>query len=134
MTTTTYRRPRAARLAAARMIRTRLLGARAVRLVRALRALNGFWMTDLLDRGEFVTVTGVLANLGADADLIRRYASQAGKAIKRAYRDAYEGREPVQVWRVVNGRPRQVLAYTADEPAIREGLAAYNRTAHLVAA
>lgn len=134
MTVTTYTRTRAARLAAARIIRERLVAAKTVALVRALRALNGFWVTDLLERGEFVTVSQILANLGADAETIRRYASQAGKAIKRAYRDAYEGREPVHVWRVVNGRPRQVLAYRNDEPVIRDGLAAYNRTAHLVAA
>lgn len=134
MTTTTYTRSRAARLAAARMIRTRLLGARAVRLARALRELNGFWMSDLLDKGEFVTVTGVLAGLGADTELIRKFGSWAGKKIKAAYLAAYDGREPVQVWKVIKGRPTQVLAYLADEPAIRDGLAAYNRTAHLVAA
>ncbi|WP_041560296.1 hypothetical protein [Nocardia farcinica] len=134
MTTTTYTRTRAARKAAALAIRARLAGLQAVRLVRALHRLNGFWLTDLLSRGEFVTVTTVLTNLGADAELIRRYASQAGKAIKHAYLAAYDGREPVMVWKVVNGRPRQVAAYLADEPAVREGLAAYARTAHLVTA
>ncbi|WP_280185407.1 MULTISPECIES: hypothetical protein [Nocardia] len=134
MIRTTYTRARAARIATARIIRTRISAAQAARLVRALRRLNGFWMTGLLERGEFVTVSQALAELGADADLIRRYASQAGKAIKRAYLNTYEGREPVQVWKVVNGRPRQVAAYTATEPVIREGLAAYARTAHLVAA
>ncbi|TDP29834.1 hypothetical protein [Nocardia ignorata] len=134
MITTTYSRPRAARLATGRLIRDRLLGARAVRLARALRALNGFWISGLLERGELVTVTQVLDQLGADAETIRRYASQAGKAIKRAYLAAYDGRTPTEVWKVVNGRPRQVLAYTADEPVIRDGLAAYARTAHLVAA
>ncbi|MFD6400757.1 hypothetical protein [Nocardia sp. NPDC060249] len=134
LTATTYSRARAVRLATARIIRERLVAAKTVALVRALRSLNGFWMTGLLNKGEFVTVTQAMTALGADADLIRRYASQAGKAIKRAYRAAYEGREPVQVWKVVNGRPRQVLAYTNDEPVIRDGLAAYARTAHLVAA
>ncbi|MFC4128856.1 hypothetical protein [Nocardia rhizosphaerae] len=134
MTVTTYIRSRAARLAAARIIRERLVAAKTVALVRALRSLNGFWMTDLLDKGEFVTVSQILDRFGADAELIRRYASQAGKAIKRAYLAAYEGREPVQIWKVVNSRPRQVLAYTPDEPVIRDGLGAYQRTAHLVAA
>ncbi|MBF6410978.1 hypothetical protein [Nocardia farcinica] len=134
MITTTYRRARAARKAAAHLIRTRITAAQAARLVRALRKLNGYVMTGLLERGEFVTVSQVLAQLGADADLIRRYASQAGKAIKRAYLAAYDGREPVMVWKLVHDRPRQVAAYLADEPAVREGLAAYARTAHLVAA
>lgn len=134
MITTTYSRPRAARIAAARIIRTRIANAQAVRLVRALRSLNGYVVTGMIDRGELVTVSAVLAKLGADADTIRRYSSHAGKAIKRAYLAAYEGREPVTVWKVVHDRPRQVLAYTADEPVIREGLAAYQRTAHLVAA
>ncbi|WP_280498916.1 hypothetical protein [Nocardia cyriacigeorgica] len=134
MITTIYRRTVAARKAAARLIRTRIAAAQTARLARAVRALNGFWMTTLLERGEFVTVSQTLADLGADADLIRRYASQAGKKIKAAYMATYEGREPVQVWKVVHDRPRQVAAYAADEPVIRTGLAAYARTAHLVAA
>ncbi|MEV6219899.1 hypothetical protein [Nocardia sp. NPDC051833] len=134
MTTTLYTRPRAARLAAARIIRERLVAAKTVALVRSLRALNGFWMTDLLDKGEFVTVTTALTNLGADADTIRRYGSWAGKKIKAAYEDAYEGREPVQVWKYLKGEFRQVYAYRSTEPVINDGLAAYPRTAHLVAA
>ncbi len=134
MTTTTYTRTRAARLAAARIIRERLVAAKTVALVRALRSLNGIWVTGLLDRGEFVTVTQVLAGLGADAELIRRFGSWAGKKIKAAYIALHDGREPVQVWKAIKGKPTQVLAYTADEPAIRDGLAAYGRTAHLVAA
>lgn len=134
MTTTTYSRTRAARIATARVIRARIATAQAARLTLALRALNGFHMTALLERGEFVTVSQVMADLGADADTVRRYASHAGKKIKAAYMDAYDGREPVTVWKVVHDRPRQVAAYTADEPVIRAGLAAYARTAHLVAA
>lgn len=134
MINTLYSRPRAARLAAARIIRTRIADAQAVRLVRALRSLNGYIVTEMLDRGDLVTVSAALAALGADADTIRRYSSHAGKAIKRAYLAAYDGREPVTVWKFVHDRPRKVLAYTANEPVIREGLAAYQRTAHLVAA
>lgn len=132
-TATLYTRTRAARLTAARIIRNRLVAAKTVSLVRAIRSLNGFWMTGLLNSGRFVTVTQVLATLGADAELIRRYASHAGKAIKRAY-IATHGYEPVQVWKVINGRPRRVLAYGVDNPVIRDGLASYARTAHLVAA
>ncbi|MBF6416960.1 hypothetical protein [Nocardia cyriacigeorgica] len=134
MITTTYSRTRAARIATARVIRDRIATAQAARLLRALRALNGFHMTALLERGEVITVSQALANLGADADTVRRYASQAGKKIKAAYLAAYEGREPVTVWKFVHDRPRQVAAYAADEPVIRAGLAAYTRTAHLVAA
>lgn len=120
-TATLYTRTRAARLAAARIIRNRLVAALDAYLARALR-----------NRG-LITVTQVLDRLGADAELIRRYASHAGKAIKRAYL-ATHGYEPVKVWKVINGRPRQVLAYGVDNPAIRDGLASYTRTAHLVAA
>lgn len=134
MTVTTYTRTRAARVAAARIIRERLVAAKTVALVRSLRALNGFWVSDLLDKGEFVTVSQVLDNLGADAELIRRFGSWAGKKIKAAYVDAYDGREPIEVWKFLKGEFRQVCAYRNDEPVIREGLAAYNRTAHLVAA
>ncbi|MFD3594337.1 hypothetical protein ACFWU5_16560 [Nocardia sp. NPDC058640] len=119
-TATLYTRSRAARIAAARIIRTRIGAALDTFLNRALRA-----------RG-LVTISQVLADLGADADLVRRYASHAGKKVKAAYLAAH-GREPVQVWKVVTGRPRQVLAYNPTEPVIRDGLAAYQRTAHLVA-
>lgn len=134
MITTTYRRTHAARIAAARIIRTRIAAAQAVRLVRALRSLNGYFMTGLIERGEFVTVSQAMTALGADADTIRRYASHAGKKIKAAYAKAYEGRTPSTVWKFVHDRPRQVAAYLADEPVLRQGLAAYDRTAHLVAA
>ncbi|MBF6358127.1 hypothetical protein IU449_26890 [Nocardia higoensis] len=132
MNASIYTRTRAARKAAAALIRARLASVQAVRLVRALRKLNGIHVAGLLERGALVTVSQVLAGLGADADLIRRFASQAGKKIKAAFLGAY-GSEPQQVWKVVNGRPRQVLAYVPGEPAIRAGLAAYDKTAHLVA-
>lgn len=134
MITTTYLRTRAARKAAAAAIRARIAGAQAVALVRALRKLNGYIMTDLLERGEMVTVTQVLAQLGADADTIRRFSGWAGKHIRKTYLAMHDGYEPVQVWKVVNGKPRQVLAYVANEPALTAGLATYPRTAHLVAA
>lgn len=134
MNTTTYIRTRAARIAAAAAIRNRIAGAQAVALVRALRKLNGYIMTDLLNRGEMVTVTQVLTDLGADTDTIRRYSSWAGKHIRKAYLALHDGYEPVQVWKVVNGKPRQVIAYVPGEPALTAGLAAYDKTAHLVAA
>lgn len=127
MIRSTYRRARAARRAAVRIIRDRIAGLQAVALIRAVRKLNGYVMTTALARGELVTVSQILAALGADADFIRRYASHAGKKIKAAL-----GKVPVMVWKVIHGKPRQVAAYTPTHPAIREGLAAYPRTAHLV--
>lgn len=120
MITTLYTTARATRIAAARLVRARIATAHDTFTTRALRA-----------RG-LVTVTQVLAALGADADFTRRYASHAGKKIKAAHLAAY-GTTPAQAWKVINGHTREVFAYPAGEPVLREGLAAYERTAHLVA-
>ncbi|WP_043654481.1 hypothetical protein [Nocardia thailandica] len=134
MITTTYRRTRAARLAAARIIGKRLAGAQAVRLVRALRSLNGVWVSGQIERGEIITVSQAMTALGADAELVRRFASHAGKRIKAAWIAHHGAHEPMRIWKFVHDRPRQVAAYKPADPAIRDGLAAYDRTAHLVAA
>ncbi|WP_280502048.1 hypothetical protein [Nocardia farcinica] len=130
MITTTYSPARAARKAAAKALRRRV---RALIAPALARFLNGSARTQFLNSGQLVTISTALANLGADADLIRRYASHAGKKVKAAFKAA-TGRDPLTVWTVRNGRAIEVAAYPAKDRAIREGLAAYSRTAHLIPA
>lgn len=94
---------------------------------------NGADVAAALADGTLTTVTGVLASVGADEEFQRRYSSPAGKAIAKAYRTE-TGRDPVKIWTVRNGCAVHVYAYPAGDPAVTTGLAAYKRTAELVAA
>lgn len=129
MRTTTINITRGARLLAAKALRRRV---RALQAPAKARHLNGRDITTALTTGTLVTISRVLASLGADADLIRRYASHAGKQVKAAALAA--GAAPVAVWTVRNGIAIEVAAYAPDAPALRTGLASYPRTAHLIAA
>jgi len=93
---------------------------------------NGPTVIDALAGGELVTVSTYLAQLGADADLTRRYGPTLGKHAKAAHKAA-TGRDPLQVWVVgPHGHPITVAAYSPADPALTGATANYNRTAHLV--
>lgn len=69
-----------------------------------------------------LTVAARLAERGASADLIRRYASPVGRAMAKAYRAAAKA-EPTQTGLAVSGR-RLVWAagYRADDLALLDGV------------
>lgn len=95
---------------------------------------NGATTTKAVKSGELVTVTTHLATLGADDDTQRRYGSHAGKKIKAAY-IARTGVQPRRIWTLSgSGYPIEVYAYTRNDQALTDGIAAYGRVAHLVAA
>lgn len=121
MIRSTYRASTATRRANAKALRRRIQHA----LVAAT--------TRFLGTGTLVTITTALGKLGADEDTLRRYASHAGKKVKAAH-IALTGAAPVQVWTARNGHPTRVFAYNPTDPALTAGFAAYQRTAHLVAA
>jgi hypothetical protein len=109
---------------------------RATRLFAPMivRHRNGKAIAAAVDSGALVTVTGHLTTLGASEDTVRRYGSHAGKKIAAAHR-ARTGRAPLRIWIVAaNGHPIRVYAYSPADPALSEGLRAYPRTAHLIAA
>jgi len=84
------------------------------------------------NRGK-VTVAEYLESLGADADLIRRYAPTLGKHVKAAYAAAY-GVEPKRTGLAVVGH-HLVRAYAyspADLGILHAATAGYGRVAHLV--
>jgi len=129
MITTIYRPTRGARLAAAKALRKHVRGLIADALIRYR---NGATTTRALATGELVTITTHMIKLGADPELLRRYASHAGKKVREAYDTLTSGAEPTRVWTVRNGRPISVFAYAADDQALTFGLRTYSRTAHLV--
>ncbi|MGW5514619.1 hypothetical protein [Nocardia africana] len=117
--------------AAAKVIRVRAARLLAPTIVRRR---NGKAIAAAVDSGALVTVTGHLAALGASEDTLRRYSSHAGKKIAAAHR-ARTGRAPLRIWTVAaNGHPIRVYAYSPADPALSEGLRAYPRTSHLIAA
>jgi hypothetical protein len=126
MIRTTYNQARADRRTAFRAIRARITAA-------IVRFRNGAQVTAAIASGALVTIGAHLSALGADEDFRRRYASQAGKKVKAAY-IALTGVAPQQIWTVKNDRAIQVFAYSPTDPALTAGLAAYQRTAHLIAA
>lgn len=130
MIRTTYSEARANRRAAAKALRTRVRRLLAAAIVRFR---NGADITAAIAGGALVTVGAHMRALGADEELARRFASHAGKKVKAAYETLHDA-EPLRVWTVRNDRPIEVHAYAPTELALRLGLAAYNRTAHLVAA
>ncbi len=126
MATTLYRPARAARIAAFRALRNRIASA-------IVRFRNGAAVSASIASGALVTIGAHLINLGADEDFRCRYASHAGKKVKAAF-IAATGVDPQQIWTVKNDRAIQVYAYNPADPALSAGLAAYGRTAHLIAA
>lgn len=95
---------------------------------------NGEIITTAIQTGELVTTTGHLTTLGVDAEFSRRFGSVVGRKFAAAYRTR-TGTEPLRAWTVAsNGYPILVAVYLAADPALTEGLAAYDRTKHLVAA
>lgn len=96
---------------------------------------NGPTLTAAITNGDLVTVTAHLDTLGADTDLVRRYAGVLGKRVKAAHLARTGGRAPMQVWTVgPHGYPIQVSVYSPADPSLTEATAAYERTSHLVPA
>jgi hypothetical protein len=111
---------------------------------RAARTRVGHHMSvgrrhDVLDalvsrtNGDQITAAAYLAELGADADFIKSYASPFGKAIARVYREV--GREPERIGLARVGRRLvPVFAYAeADRQLLDAAAQAYPRTAALLA-
>lgn len=93
---------------------------------------NGPTLTAAVMNGDLVTVSAHLDTIGADTDTIRRYGPTLGKKVKAAHL-TLTGRPPMQVWTVgPHGYPIQVSVYSPADPSLTEGVAAYDRTAHLV--
>jgi hypothetical protein len=80
-----------------------------------------------------VTVASYLADLGADADTIRRYSATLGKHVKAAYQAKYSV-EPVRsAIAVVGRRIVRAFAYDAgDAEILRAAVAGYGRVSHLL--
>ncbi|RJO71403.1 hypothetical protein D5S18_24845 [Nocardia panacis] len=117
--------------AAAKAIRSRITQLAAPLIVRHR---NGNVITAAIADGKLITVTAHLAVLGASDDTQHRYGSHAGKKIAAAHR-ARTGRAPLRIWTIAStGYPIHVYAYSPADPALAEGLRAYPRTAHLIAA
>lgn len=87
----------------------------------------------VLATGELVTITDALTALDADDEIVTRFASPAGKAVKAAYVAAH-GKQPARLWVVRNDRPIRVFVYDPRDTALTAGFAAYKRTAHLIPA
>ncbi|WP_109527200.1 MULTISPECIES: hypothetical protein [Nocardia] len=121
MIRSTYRAHTATRKAAAKALRRRIEHVLVAATIRFLAT------------GTLVTITTALGKLTDDEDLLRRYASHAGRKVKAAY-VALTGVAPVQVWTARNGHPYLACAYNPADPALTVGFGAYKRTAHLVGA
>ncbi|WP_067671764.1 hypothetical protein [Nocardia miyunensis] len=130
MRSTIYNPAQAARVADAKAIRRRV---RALQAPALARFNNGPQVAAELATGTIATIGNHMLRFGADSELCRRYASQAGKRVKAAYM-ARTGTAPRKVWTVRNGRAIEVFAYAADDAAVAAGFASYAQTAHLVAA
>ncbi|WP_068059237.1 hypothetical protein [Nocardia xishanensis] len=130
MIRTTYSEARAQRRATAKALRARV---RRLLAQAVVRFLNGADITAAITRGALVTITAHMRTLGADEELVRRFGSHAGKKVKAAH-IALTGVDPQRVWTVRNDRPIEVFAYSPTDSSLTEGLRAYPRTAHLVAA
>lgn len=84
--------------------------------------------------GGQLTIAGLMSYLGADDDLIRRYAPRLGHLAAEAYRAA-TGQEPQQTAAViVRGRLHMINAYGWNHLSMLIGVAGqYTNTAALVA-
>lgn len=79
-----------------------------------------------------VTVAGYLAEIGADADTIRRYASQVGKKAKALAAEKGINAAPAGL-AVVGRHLVRCLAYgRADVEILRAAVAGYGRVSHLL--
>jgi hypothetical protein len=83
------------------------------------------------NRGK-VTVAEYLESIGADADLIRRYAPTLGKHVKAAYA-ATHGTDPKRTGLAIVGHHLvRTYAYSpADLSILRAATAGYGRVSHL---